>query len=82
MTRNLVLWLVIAAVLFMVFQNFSQTSTADTVSYSDFVHQVEDGRVRRVEVSGSLIRVETDDNQSYNVVRPQVSDLDLMPLIF
>ena len=81
MARNLILWLVIASVLFMVFQNFTAPTATTSVSYSDFVHQVEDGRARRVEVSDANILVETQDNQKYNVIRPQVFDPDMMPML-
>jgi len=81
MARNLILWLVIASVLFMVFQNFTAPTATTSVAYSEFVNQVEDGRVRRVEVSDTTIRVETHDNQNYSVVRPQVFDPDMMPML-
>jgi len=79
MTKNLVLWLVIAAILFMVVQNFSQTTALDTVAYSEFVHQVEEGRIRRVEVGDGGMRVETEDSRVYKVVIPSgLLDMDMM----
>jgi cell division protease FtsH len=81
MTKNLVLWLVIAAILFMVVQNFNQTASVDTVAYSEFIHQVEDGQVQRVEVDDSSFYVETDSGRRYMVVRPPVTDLDTIPLL-
>ena len=44
MAKNLVLWLIIAAVLLMVFQNFSPTTTGQQVNYSQFVEMVQQGR--------------------------------------
>ncbi len=81
MTKNVVLWLVIATVLFMVFQNFQEPTAKVDVSYSEFVRQVEEGRVRSVEIDDYRIRVHSQDSGEYSVVRPQVFDPDLMPML-
>jgi len=44
MAKNLVLWLIIAAVLLMVFQNFTPTTSGQKVNYSQFVEMVQDGK--------------------------------------
>ncbi len=78
MAKNLILWLVIAVVLFSVFQNFSETRPRDDMSYSDFIHEVKDGRVREVEIDGIYIRGLRDDGNTFTVVKPPVPDLALM----
>lgn len=81
MTRNLILWLVIATVLFMVFQNLSKPAPKVEVSYSEFVHQVEDRRVTRVRVDEVNYHVETADGNAYSVVKPPQLDLDIIPMM-
>ena len=54
--KNLVLWIVIAVVLLSVFHSFGErTSGAQTLIYSDFLTQVEQGQVREVTIEGQNI---------------------------
>lgn len=78
MAKNLVLWLVIAAVLFTVFQNFNDTSPRDEMTYSEFMQDVLDDRVREVTIDGQMIRGIRMDNTTFLVVKPEVIDLKLM----
>ena len=43
MAKNLILWLIIAAVLVTVMNNFTNPSEPQTLNYSDFIQQVKDG---------------------------------------
>jgi cell division protease FtsH len=74
MAKNLVLWLVIAAVLFSVFQNFGSRETKDELSYSQFVQEVQAERVSEVKVDGLIITGRRTDNTSFTVVRPELFD--------
>ena len=78
MAKNLVLWLVIAAVLLMVFQNFSPTTTGQQVNYSQFVEMVQQGQVRQVTIDGLQVQGTRGDGSQFQTVRPQVSDNKLM----
>lgn len=78
MAKNLVLWLVIAVVLFSVFQNFSETKPRDEMPYSDFVLEVQDRRVKEVIIDGILIRGLRHDGNQFTVVLPRISDEKLM----
>lgn len=78
MAKNLVLWLVIAAVLLMVFQNFSPTTTGQQVNYSQFVEMVQQGQVRQVTIDGLQIQGTRGDGSQFQTIRPQVSDNKLM----
>ncbi len=78
MAKNLVLWLVIAVVLFSVFQNFSDTGTKDEMTYSDFIKEVQDRRVKEVLIDDSFIRGITHEGNTFTVVRPAVHDFDLI----
>ena len=78
MVRNLVLWLVIAAVLMTIFNNFSAESSVGRVSYSDFVAEVQAGRVNRVTVDGYTINGVRDNGERFETVRPAISDPKLI----
>jgi len=67
MTKNLVLWLIIAAVLLTVFNNFSQEAAPNRVSYSEFVQAVQRDQVRNVEVDGIIINGKFGDGTSFEV---------------
>ena len=56
MAKNLVLWLIIAAVLLMVFQNFTPTTSGQQVNYSQFVEMVQQGQVRQVTIDGLQVQ--------------------------
>ena len=81
LTKNLVLWLVIAMVLMAVFNNFSPQDSASTneVEYSAFLKDVAANRVERVTIDGETIRGETTAGNrfvTYNPGDPQlVNDL-------
>ncbi len=78
MAKNLVLWLVIAVVLFSVFRNFSDTSPRDEMSYSDFVHEIQSRQIKEVVIEDAYIRGVGKDGKSFSVVRPSVPDLELI----
>ena len=78
MAKNLVLWLIIAAVLLMVFQNFSPTTTGQQVNYSQFVEMVQQGQVRQVTIDGLQVQGTRGDGSQFQTIRPQVSDNKLM----
>ena len=54
MAKNLLLWLIIAAVLLMVFQNFNMQPQREQLNYTDFLHEVQQERVRKVVIDGLL----------------------------
>lgn len=57
LTKNLLLWLVIAVVLMSVFNNFNQRQTSvQSIEYSQFVQNVNDGEVERVTIEGRNIK--------------------------
>ncbi len=77
LTKNLVLWLVIAMVLMMVFNNFSPTDQAGSneVEYSTFLDEVHGGRVTRVEIDGRTIRGQTLAGNRFVTYNPGDPDL-------
>ncbi|WP_237444966.1 ATP-dependent zinc metalloprotease FtsH [Sinobacterium norvegicum] len=78
MVKNLLLWLVIAAVLLTVFNNFTAPQKATQLDYSSFVHSVQQGQVKKVEIDGLIFRGERTDNSRFETVRPNISDPEIM----
>ncbi len=78
MAKNLVLWLIIAAVLVTVMNNFSTPNESSKLTYSDFIQQVQDGRVQRVTVDGYIISGVRQDGSSFETVRPAIQDNGLI----
>lgn len=78
MAKNLVLWLVIAAVLLTIFNNFSTEVDSRRISYSDFVAEVQSGRVERVVVDGYTIEGIRQNGERFETVRPAISDPKLI----
>ena len=77
-TKNLVLWLVIAVVLFSVFEGFNKQSANNTLNYSDFIASVRDDRVQEVTIDGLVIEGIYKDNSTFKTIRPQVQDPKLI----
>ena len=78
MAKNLILWLIIAAVLVTVMNNFSSPNEPQTLNYSDFIQQVKDGKVERVTVDGAVITGKRTDGDNFKTVRPAIADNGLI----
>ena len=72
LTKNLILWLVIAMVLMAVFNNFApdRTSPNQSVDYSTFLNEVKEGRVERVTIQGTTIYATTVSGQAFKTIAP------------
>jgi cell division protease FtsH len=72
MARNLVLWIVIALVLMLVFQNFTpRHGVSRPLDYSDFVSEVKSGRVAKVTMDGPTIELEMHDGSRLHTYSPE-----------
>ena len=78
MAKNLTLWLIIAAVLVTVMNNFSSPNEPQTLNYSDFIQQVKDGKVERVAVDGYVITGKRSDGDTFKTIRPAIQDNGLI----
>ena len=78
MGKNLPLWLIIAAVLLMVFNKFNVTQGPEEVTYSDFLEMVTQNQVRNVDIEGLVIRGERFDGERFEAIQPQVVDKALI----
>ncbi|WP_338021249.1 ATP-dependent zinc metalloprotease FtsH [Azomonas macrocytogenes] len=74
MAKNLILWLIIAAVLVTVMNNFSSPTEPQTLNYSEFIEQVKEGRVERVTVDGFVITGRRTDGEPFKTIRPAIQD--------
>lgn len=78
MAKNLILWLIIAAVLVTVMNNFSTPSESGKLNYSEFIQQVQEGRVKQVTVDGYIISGKNADGTTFETVRPAIEDRGLI----
>ncbi|WP_268798005.1 ATP-dependent zinc metalloprotease FtsH [Pseudomonas huanghezhanensis] len=78
MAKNLILWLIIAAVLVTVMNNFSSPNEPQTLNYSDFIQQVKDGKVEKVAVDGYVITGKRSDGDTFKTIRPAIQDNGLI----
>ena len=78
MAKNLILWLIIAAVLVTVMNNFSSPTEASKLNYSEFIQQVQQGAVTEVTVNGYIISGKRADGSKFDTVRPAIEDRGLI----
>ena len=78
MVKNLLLWLVIAAVLLSVFNNFNMKGATEQVGYSQLIEEVQQDRVKKVVVDGLTISSERYDGSTFETIRPMMEDPKLI----
>ncbi len=78
MAKNLILWMIIAAVLLTVFNNFNVQQAPHKLGYSEFVREVQAGQVTRVIIDGYTIIGERKNGERFETVRPALQDPHLM----
>ncbi len=77
-SRNIVLWVLIILLIVMVFNIFQGGVTRSPQShliFSKFIEQVEDGKVREVQIQDQKVMGTTTDGQSFSTYVPQGFDL-------
>ncbi len=80
--RNLAFWLVLFLLILALFNLFSgsgNTLQSQTVKYSEFIAQVNDGNVAQVTIDGENVRFRGSDGKDYVTIKP--SDADLTPTL-
>ncbi len=80
MAKNLILWVIIALVLLTVFKNFDgMQSATQKLNYSDFVSQVENRQVGRVEIDGFTLTGVLNNGERFETnLPPTIRDDKLM----
>ncbi len=63
-------WLIVGLVLFTVFKQFDKPRAQESVTYSQFMEDAKNGKVKRVDVQGRNIQVIPMDGQKYSVLSP------------
>ncbi len=76
--KNIIVWVVIAAVLLFVFQGFNPNKGTQELDYSTFVSEVQRGNVLKVTIQDQKIYGERRDNSLFTTVRPPIFDAKLM----
>ena len=72
--RNLALWVIIAlllVVLFNLFQPGANHTAATQVAYSDFISEVNSGRVRDVVIQGRVVSGQLNDGRTFQTYTPE-----------
>ncbi len=72
LTKNILLWLVIAMVLMSVFNNFTNPNSGGSseLDYSTFLSQVKQGNVASVEIDNEIIRGHTHNGEGFVTYAP------------
>jgi cell division protease FtsH len=70
MAKNLILWLIIAAVLLTVFQKLDSPVANQEIAYSQFIELVQNGQVKKVTIAGASIDGEFSNGQLFETIRP------------
>lgn len=68
---RVILWGIFAVALFTLFRQFDGTEKAqDTVSYTQFMQDAKDGKVRKVEVQGHQLTITPQTGPAYSITSP------------
>ena len=78
--KSIAIWVAIALILMTIFNQFSGSSKTDTpLVYSQFMQQVKEGRIAKVEIDNHRIKGTTSEGKKFNTYAPTdpwlVSDL-------
>ena len=83
LTKNILVFVVVAVVMMSVFQNFSGLSTSriERQDYSEFLSQVRSGQIERVEFQGDKITYGNREPLSYYTISPETDNNALIGLL-
>jgi len=63
-------WLVIALALFAIFKQFDKPRSQDAVTYTQFMKDAKNGKIKRVEVQGRTLQITPVDGNRYTITSP------------
>ncbi len=78
MSKNFALWIIIALLIFALFNVFQGTSTRTaqtSIAYSEFISQVQSGAVQQVTIKGSEIQGVFQDGRQFSTYAPRDTSL-------
>lgn len=82
MTRNIILWLVIAGVLYVVASSMNPPQGPDKLVYSNFIKAAEQGQVKRVTIGEYRISGELESGQTFETTKPPGEDPELKVMLY
>jgi cell division protease FtsH len=82
LTKNILLWVVIAVVLLTVFSNFSpRTGEAQDMAYSTFLQEVRNKSIDSVVIKGKIIEASKREGGNYRIYSPETDNSALIGLL-
>jgi cell division protease FtsH len=78
MGKNLLLWLIIAAVLLTVFQNFNVDRGPEEVAYSELLELISTSQVKKADITGLTFHGEQYNGREFKTILPQRFDMALI----
>ncbi len=63
-------WLVIALALFAIFKQFDKPRSQDAVTYTQFMKDAKNGKIKRVDVQGRTLQITPVDGNRYTITSP------------
>ncbi len=79
LTKNILLWLVIAVVLMSVFNNFGNRQVASTpLNYTQFYSKLKQGQIEKVLLEGRTIQGETKNGEKFTTYVPESDNRSLV----
>jgi cell division protease FtsH len=79
LTKNILLWLVIAVVLMSVFNNFGNRQAASTpLNYTQFYSKLKQGQIEKVLLEGRTIQGETKNGEKFTTYVPESDNRSLV----
>lgn len=63
-------WLVIALALFAIFKQFDKPRSQDAVTYTQFMKDAKNGKIKRVDVQGRTLQITPMDGNRYTITSP------------
>jgi cell division protease FtsH len=69
--KSIAIWLAVALVLMMVFNQFGNQSKTDSqMVYSQFMQEVKDGRIAKVQIDGRVVHGKTQEGKEFSTYAP------------
>jgi cell division protease FtsH len=82
LTKNILLWVVIAVVLLTVFSNFSpRGNESQDLAYSAFLQEVRSKSIESVTIKGKIIEAARRDGTNYRIYNPETDNSALIGLL-
>ncbi len=74
LTKNIILWVIVAVILMSVFNNLSTQKSETKVAYSDFIESVKQSQVTEVQIQGRTISGTTSSNSRFTTFSPETDN--------